>query len=666
VPTDKPAEGDTDPPTSNSEAGAPQSEGPGSKRSSTERLGSLDHTRQQTLVSAFIGSVSIVLSVTGIFAEDLTGTPLRLLQGTACFLGVGTVLALFAPLVRDLKRFALLILLVACVPVLVAVFLPQLRDVFNPSCDDPIELTVAVPSESAEGLAEAPEAAGFSDVVEAFAEGRLDDNDCRTVNATTIPISDSEGRDAFADDWEDTTQGTSGARPNVWIAESAAQIDTARSLMEDDAPLGGEPIAIGRTPLVLAVPSNAAVSAMAAEEAFTVLAEDGLVVRPDPELSLTGLYHLNWIYALEQDDSDVEQMIEDGLERLGVGGLDDPQLLCRLFGSEDDATAVLTTERTMAIYNSEKKLDCSKSGQPAALLTALYPADAGSLDYTALVLDWPDPAEADSAIESERDRIAEEFVAWLLEPRGQEKLDEIGVRRIDGGGSAFLSAVDGVDVDVPAEGLAPTSERLEGLDAKYEEARKPTRVLLAVDNSGSMVQTAGSSGETLAEIAVTGADQALGSFGAEDQLGLWAFPDGDRLEPNVLMPVGPANEENHTRAVELLEGLVPEGDTPLYHTIAEGVSELDRPEDPVKPVMVVLTDGLDDDSAHDIGIDDLTAQVEATDVRLYVITVGSATCESTGLDELALASLGRCDSVQAQSLEAAFQDVFDQIWGGDA
>lgn len=647
----------------------------------------LDPTATAVWAGAASAAISVAFNVLSIQAEGLTGTELERIKNLAVVLAIPafgvTMAILWARLSRSPTRITALVdtppthrprpttvlfvtalalnLLGACSG-MVALFQPQLLDVFDPPCDDPIELTVAVPQEGG---------AGFTDVVEEFADDQLDEHGCRTVSVTALPLSWQEVEDAFADDWQDPTESSLGIRPDVWIAESAAQIDYAGSLMQDNAPLEGEPAPIGTTPLVLAVPQNMESLHAAPGTAFATLMQSGdtTVVRADPEQSLTALYHLSWLYELNADDADIEEAITSGLESNGIGKVGDTALLCQLYHRDAATTAVLTTERAVAVYNEEEMgSDCSQTDRPDTQLDALYPIEDVHLDYSALHLGWPDPEGADPAVEADRDRAADDFIDWLTAPDGQASLADTGIRT--DAAETLLARAGGVNTDAAQEVHLLGSGELPGLEARFSEARMPVRVLLAVDNSAAMNQAVGTGEDddrTLADVALAGAQAALDKFEEGDEFGVWSFPAGeDDSEPNPLLEIGPADDDHRQDAVTALSALTPAGDTPLYRTIAKGVDVLETAGDErTQPVMVVITGGEDDDPDRETGLEALTAEVNEAGVRLYVVTVAGATCETTGLDEVAEASLGRCESVQAGSLEATFAGVFDEIWGGD-
>ncbi|WP_100445647.1 vWA domain-containing protein [Glycomyces xiaoerkulensis] len=535
----------------------------------------------------------------------------------------------------------------------------QLGEAINPDCPDPIELTVQVPSEGS---------AGFAQVVEAYASRQRDDRGCRTVSATALPVSWPETQAAYAAGWDADTVRLLGPRPGVWIAESAAQIDFVGGTAEEAAPLESDPIEIGSTPLVLAVPEGLDTGSAPAEAVFEALSgSDTGVVRPDPELSFTGLYHLNWLYQLDPPDSAIEDRIDAAFQRLGLGQLDENDLLCSMhqLGESDETGAVLTTERAMLLYNAaQMRSDCPQPSSPPAL-TALYPSDAGSLDYSAVRLGWDQPATADPAVEAERADAAEGFVRWLGEPEGREALAEVCIR-VEGVQPVAPCSSSQADTDAELSTYGPEARRIEELLRNYGNARKPTRVLLAIDTSGSMAEQTGPNGTPLDEAAKVGAEAALLEFGPNDEFGVWAFPDDERMRPNELVDIGPADGDHSERARREIANLVPAGGTPLYFTIAEGVAELDsRDGDDVQSIMVVLTDGENDDQVNEVTLDGLAEHLSGTDVQLSAITVGEADCEKTGLGDLAQASRGRCLNVQARTLEDTFQELLDQIWGGD-
>ena len=106
---------------------------------------------------------------------------------------------------------------------------------------------------------------------------------------------------------------------------------------------------------------------------------------------------------------------------------------------------------------------------------------------------------------------------------------------------------------------------LVGILESWAELRKEARVLLVLDISGSMGESAGD-GRTRLDLAQEAAISALDQFKASDDVGLWVFStELGGEDPNVrdLVPLGPIGEQRDVLA-EQIAAQFPTNGTPLY------------------------------------------------------------------------------------------------------
>ena len=89
----------------------------------------------------------------------------------------------------------------------------------------------------------------------------------------------------------------------------------------------------------------------------------------------------------------------------------------------------------------------------------------------------------------------------------------------------------------------PAPPLLAAIRATWSELRKPARVLLVLDVSGSMGASAGG-GKSRLELAQEAAVNGLSQLSDSDVVGLWTFPSGgaDYWQQTPLAPLGPQRE----------------------------------------------------------------------------------------------------------------------------
>jgi hypothetical protein len=546
-------------------------------------------------------------------------------------------------------------------------------------CGDPVELAVLVPEDGA---------AWFQESIAEFNRRNIDKNKCREANVTAFSAPWPDVERAMARGWEPAAPGEEepfeplrdvGPRPHFWIAESQTQVDLAAQLLDDSevnyevfAPEDAEPI--GRTPLVLAVPDAVLEkgfnggSQTAARPLHELIGELGdaygtPVLRSDPAVSTTALLFLRALYGPDADPGGVGARIEnrlaDAAAETGIAlSTSDTALLCELAAKgANPASAVLTTEAALARYNSGLSLgdECALAGSPRSGLAPIYGNELGALDYQGVGLGWNDDPWA-----AKRAAVAEELRAWLAGEREGWRPTDMGVRGVQYEGGALNGDV-GFDKTFQVEADPISAGEFRELEEVYGENRVPTDVLLAIDRSATMDESAGG-GATRFELAASGVAAALDYLGADDRVGLWTFPADGTDSHREVLPIGPGPDDG---VAGLLEAAEVSRGVDLHQTVVDGIAELEAAGGGERvSAMVVLTDG--DDADHSTTTATAVRdQLAASHVELYLIAVGDASCRSATFSALTDDSRVTCFEAEEQQITTTFDGLFNQLWSGD-
>jgi len=326
-------------------------------------------------------------------------------------------------------------------------------------------------------------------------------------------------------------------------------------------------------------------------------------------------------------------------------------------------SAVAVEEKSVIDYNSGNPDGVLQEGEepraPRVPLVAIYPEE-GTLysDNPLYVLDadWVSDDEAAGA---------RKFIDFLGTSANQEQILRYGFRP---GNPAVaidtpIDAGNGVDPDQPQTLLeVPEPEVLVQLLDDWQDQRKPARVLLLIDVSGSMGSLADpATGATKLDLAKQATITALDEFNDDDEVGLWVFTtdlgDADDPQPYLeLIPTGRIGDVREQLKARIRD-LVPLNGTPLY-TSTEAAYEQQLDEyDPTRiNAVVLLSDGVNDDSEPDDDreqlqslLDTLTSGSEGQQgqaVRVFPISYG---------EDADLATLRRI----AEASQAAVYDSSD-------
>jgi Ca-activated chloride channel family protein len=288
----------------------------------------------------------------------------------------------------------------------------------------------------------------------------------------------------------------------------------------------------------------------------------------------------------------------------------------------------------------------------------IYPND-GTLvsDHPWAVLNWADATHQ---------QVAADFLAFLRSPDAQKRFEDLGFRDFENKAGGQVTQENGATPDAKLNVLHPPSPPvLDKLLASWAELRKKANVLLVVDVSGSMSDTAKGTGKSKIDLAKHAATTALSEFGDSDQVGLWMFStmlDGDQ-DYRELVPIGPVGGQapGGVRRDVLrtrLDGLVPDGGTGLYDTSLAAYQFLKAHLDPQAiNAVVVLTDGRNEDTGS-IDLDNLTGQLRGESgsqtVRMFTIAYGGD-ADKDVLKKIAEATTGA-------SYDSSKPDTIDQVF----
>jgi Ca-activated chloride channel family protein len=318
------------------------------------------------------------------------------------------------------------------------------------------------------------------------------------------------------------------------------------------------------------------------------------------------------------------------------------------------ASAVAVEEKSVIDYNRgnpDGVLDPGEEPRPPRVpLVAIYPEE-GTLysdnPFFILDADWVDDTQRAGA---------ELFQDFVQEPENQERVLEFGFRpgNPDVAIGDPITAENGVDPDQPQTLLeVPEPPVMVELLHRWDEQRKPARVELVIDVSGSMGDPAGEdSVPTKLDLAIEAAVNSIDLFSDRDVVGLRIF--STEIGPNAtdevvqLVDAAPMTSGHRQDLRDAIQGLYPTNATPLYTAVQSSYEDAVAAYDPDSiNAVVLLSDGVNDDGVEgddeqqlDSLLEALSAGSEGTraePVRVFPIAYGSDADVAT-LREIAEAS----------------------------
>lgn len=440
---------------------------------------------------------------------------------------------------------------------------------------------------------------------------------------------------------------------DAWVPESSvwvARMNSTAEALGRAKPAVELGQSVATTPVVLAAPASRSTEFSADQVGWNAILA-GLIggVVPDPESSSASLAALASMTRVAPEE-DV-RILPSTMIELGksIPASNDEAVAAAL--TAIPPTVVVMTERAVAEHNSQN---------PETPLLALYPNDGTTaLDYPFVDLTSSKPASA------ERDALLAEFAAAAR--LGGAFYTAEGFRDHKGGGELTATGVLPIATTVPES--AQAEQQIAALD-QWSSLNRRSRMLVAVDVSGSMLEPAGN-GLRRIDVYQRAAGGALGRFGGEAQLGVWVFST-NRLEGGQdweeLAPVRALSDTDHLAKVAGVTASLPQyirGDTGLYDTILAGVKHMKEDYVPgMVNSMLIITDGRNDD-ANSIELDALLKELSALQdplkpVPVILIGFGPDTVLEP-MQQIAAATGGSAYSAyEPNDLDKVFIDAFSQ------
>ncbi len=342
-------------------------------------------------------------------------------------------------------------------------------------------------------------------------------------------------------------------------------------------------------------------------------------------------------------DSDVARVaprvkdLERSIVHYGDSTLFIEDQLCK--GGLAYASAVAMEETTVIDFNRRR---CSNTK-----LVALYPQEGSFFSdspYIVLNADWVTPADRQAA---------GAFQKFLAGEVNADLAGRYGFRPGDPEAKAagFVSTANGADPTKPRRELTlPEPTVLNKVLTTWRRDRKPARVMLVLDNSGSMQD----------EDKLAHAKQGLLAFfrqvAPQDEIGLTKFSS------KVTQLVAPAPfTANRAALTKAVNGIIPEDDTTVYDATVQAVDAIKaRADSEHINAVVVLTDGADTSSSVTSRqvLDRLgqEGKAESNAVRVFTIAYGSD-AKASELDRFAAASGGKGFTASTADIEQVYRSI---------
>jgi Ca-activated chloride channel family protein len=262
-------------------------------------------------------------------------------------------------------------------------------------------------------------------------------------------------------------------------------------------------------------------------------------------------------------------------------------------------SAVAVEEKSVWDYNQGNPTGdpttLGKHAKPHTPLVAIYPKEGTLLSdspYAVLKADWvTDKVKA----------AAEAFLKELQSKDVQKRFAEFAFRDSSGRPGDLITQANGLLADQPKLVLSPPAPKvLAQVEALWNAQRKPARVLLVIDTSGSMGQDAGN-GNSKLDTAKAAALRALDQFGPHDDVSLWSFSTKLNDDPHPYRDLVPFRRIGANKAAlrSAISALSPDGGTALYTSAAAAYDAMTREvsKDAISAV-VFLTDGKNEDPSN--------------------------------------------------------------------
>lgn len=473
------------------------------------------------------------------------------------------------------------------------------------------------------------------------------DGTCASVEV--VAKDSAEMAIALQNPWDPKVNGTP---PDAWVPQSSAWVRKAASDNDAERIIPDRQPSIARSPTVIAMPKPMAEklgwpkASLSWEDLINKFSsnKDGWkafgqpdwgafkFAMSDPAKSTAGLLSLTAILDPDDDEeisTEAQQTLLKLKSSMTVYADQTDQILTEYAkqASKDPNSALKYVSAFPALEQDVVNFNLNNAKAP---LVAMYPNNGLiEADYPFLVLnaDWST---------AERQKVANAFLTYVRGPEGERALLDAGLHdpnRVPGKNVTVANGAAAVPADQLPRGVL-LAESVSRAVNTWTALTRPTNILIVLDVSGSMKEKVPGFGQTRLALAKKAARDAVTLFPDDAHVGLWVFSSGQAgsKDYRTVVPIDRLGDTvgGSTRREQMLakiDALVASGDTGLYDTIAAAQkSLLDNFQKDSVNLVVVMTDGKNDDPTGGLTLDQLKQQLTANNAnpakRVPVTTVG--------------------------------------------
>ena len=435
-----------------------------------------------------------------------------------------------------------------------------------------------------------------------------------------LAVSERPSAEVAADISRSSGQG--GGLPDVWVPDSRLWLAQARRTETGARRLPDAATTVARTPVVVALMANRAVSARWPADGPPIAALLDGVVGPvavtDPTKDAAALATVLDVGAAAPR-STRRTAIADFARRVRLPGAG--HVLDQVVAGE--LGAVTTTERAVARRNT----GLPATGQLAAYGGARPPYE----EVTLVVVDADGGGRPPAAVRA----VAHALRNALLAPAGQAMLRGDGYRDLDGHLAARYRPARPLTASRLPSRTSPSDVQIRSVVRRWSTLGRRGRVLVAVDSSSSMAGRLPGGAGSKSQLARRALTKVVSTIAPDSDLGLWTFTASRGRDYRVLVPVGPADGRigDLSRRQALLDAIPKvrpgaSGRTGLYDTTLAAFrsASQDYADGRLNAVMVI-TDGRDQDPGG-VGLTGLLADLRreldgSKPVRIITVACGA-------------------------------------------
>jgi len=389
-----------------------------------------------------------------------------------------------------------------------------------------------------------------------------------------------------------TLAGRSGdTQPDVWVPDSSYWLGRARAEGVVSVPEKGTSVASSPVVIALAEPVARALGWPEAKVGWAQLFGRGgvRIGIPDPARSPVGVSALLAVSAMTARGGKPTPATVAALRQLSANV---SAFSSDLFGKLPQASDPASVGKALGGFPaSEQSVTAYATSRPAVAAVPVYPEPASpGLDY---------PYVVGSGLSEAVNQSAARFLSALQSPDAVRALTAAGFRTPSGGTGPAFPAGEGISTDIVAPVPLPDAGAVAQTVIMWSTLTLPSRLLAVVDVSGSMGDDVPGTGQTRLQLTLSAAQQGLGLYSDDSQIGLWAFStnlDGNR-DYRELVPIGPLSTQRAGLAAAIARVQVKRGGaTGLYDTVLAGYQQVSRNWDPARSnALLVFTDGQNED-----------------------------------------------------------------------